>query len=105
MSTPPPGRRRALVHVTTGRIEINAWPLLVVDVELDPMRRQLSSIALPMALSPTTAAPELRKAADRFVSGASDWWKTRQSDLERLLGSTVGRDSAVVRDRSETPGA
>lgn len=73
MSTPEPIKRRAIVHITSSRLEINAWPFLVVDFDLGLWRQPRISELLAM---PTSAVrPEIQSAVERFAADAGKWWR------------------------------
>ncbi|RMI30162.1 hypothetical protein EBN03_23375 [Nocardia stercoris] len=65
--------------MTADRFEINAWPLLVVDIDLNSAGNRLSDIARPISRAASSAAPELQRASERAVSELSGWWRDRRS--------------------------
>lgn len=83
MSTSSRGGRHAIVHITSSRIEINAWPLLVVDIDLDEMRRKPPSMTDLLTMPTESVTPEIQTALDRFMSGASRWWGTEAGPQEQ----------------------
>jgi hypothetical protein len=73
---------RALIQITDTRIEVNAWPLVVVRVDLAPTRSSLPASTRTAAWAQPSAIP--RSVVDRVVTGASRWWWQHMMPAHRL---------------------